>query len=218
MSDSHGMNENVRKIIKSVEEPDAIIHCGDMYNYFNSPVPFYLCRGNHENEDVLKAIEEGRFKFNNFELMKNGEIYEIDGLRILCFGGNHSPRYFLKQKPFKNVVRRRHYNVDEFNAGMEQKNVDVIVSHECMTDFIIREWGRYFDDVGQPHITKLVEQHEPIFAFSGHHHLYKINKYRNTNLVSLPRCSDGYVVLDTKTMKTTFHPLVASKNINSSSV
>ncbi len=201
-SDIHA-SPNCIEILKSIKNVNCILNCGDLQSYFDSVIPHYFIHGNHENFDLIETMDKGYLKFNNLKHIKNGERINIcndklsqSNITVLGFGGNYSPSRYTHRKDYLKGDRRRHFVEDEFKEACKHK-CDILLTHEAPLGLLSKS-GR---DVGQPLINKLIKRVKPIISFSGHHHTYKVNKLDNTILVSVPRITEGYILLDTETWK-----------------
>ncbi len=105
ISDSHFLRkEQLKQFIHSIQDVDAIIHCGDIYigyqeNDFDN---LFICKGNNDFADIPKilnfTIDNVRFTithghinsyaYNPITLTELQENYPSD---IICFGHTHVP-------------------------------------------------------------------------------------------------------------------------------
>ena len=137
------------KICKSVDEskawswlmsivdhhkPDLLLSCGDwgtaithekFYDLLGKCVVLTIY-GNHENVNVLKSLYNVKTNEHLPVLMKDGEIYEFDGLKIAGINGIISER----KKSRKGVPRKRPEEYLKVANTLASKNIDILLIHE----------------------------------------------------------------------------------------
>ncbi len=81
LSDTHKNKDRLRRVLELHRDVDAVIHlgdgCGDFTGIEVGDIPLYRVRGNCDEED------------NNFGTLKDEEILDIGGVRILMTHGHH---------------------------------------------------------------------------------------------------------------------------------
>ena len=181
LGDIHGhYNEIFDSISKNVSVPvDFWIQVGDMggedMTYPDFPFPCYFIQGNHENWNIIDEMKKGNLP-NNIHFMENGEVYTINNIRVLCMGGNFSPKYSMLNRSDIPLSRRRHYIYEDIDKAFKATNIDIFVTHEAPSPFNKRD-----KDVGQITLTNVIAQVQPKIHFFGHHH-----HYYETNYVGVP--------------------------------
>lgn len=131
VSDLHG---DLAAAWKAVErfEPDALLCCGDWGDpqevarddlaAFADRLPVLSTFGNHDALDLLPGIAN---QDGSSILLGQGEVRELDGLRIAAIGGIWAKSH-----------RLRHYVTDEDVAGYAEQihkagSVDILMTHAC---------------------------------------------------------------------------------------
>ncbi|HVJ27245.1 MAG TPA: metallophosphoesterase family protein, partial [Vicinamibacterales bacterium] len=94
LGDIHGVFEAARGIMERHREVPFWLCVGDVADaegrYEPFPAPLYWIKGNNENFDTIAA---GVFP-DNLHYIPNGELVEIDGLRVAGLGGTHAPTMY----------------------------------------------------------------------------------------------------------------------------
>lgn len=152
---------------------DLCLQVGDMGDekkeYVEPPIPIYFIQGNHENWGILF---DGKLP-KNLYYIDNGGMIEVEGLKVIGFGGNYSSRYYDKKKSEIQGARKRHYVKEEFDRALinatrvEPETVDVLITHEAPSPYTHRGM-----DCGKEQISDLVQSIKPRVHFFGHHHYY----------------------------------------------
>lgn len=146
---------------------------------------FLFVDGNNENFDILDNLKVEKFAGgkihkvakNLFHLMR-GEIFELEGLTFLAFGGADSwdaPTRFPFTTRLKGLSwwQRECPSMQEFqnavkNLKSHKNTVDFIVTHEGTS-----QYARHFNSL-QEDVCKMNDQIEKLakfrFWFAGHHH------------------------------------------------
>ena len=180
---------------------------GDFVEYYTGkkkfPVPVYFINGNHEDFNIIEKICAQPIP--NLNYMKNGMVYDIDGVRFGAIGGNYSPTRFKLDKKHKKLqgVRRKHFNYQDIENLKQIKNIDVIIAHECPLDVgLISKFDK--KECGSKEIRELIEEIQPKYYFHGHYHRFnetKINKSKVIGLGIIEGKSQSIYILDTNVMK-----------------
>ena len=200
-ADTHGYPDMLKDFVNDTDA-DYFLDCGDISLYQNHSKPVYFIHGNHENWDIIEAMDNDDLKLTNLRHIKNSEVITLTKgnekpIRVLGFGGNYSPTRFNMKKNSLTKDRRRHYNFEEFNNAKKLKNkADIVLTHECPFGVLVRN-GK---DVGSEIITLLLKEMKPKMSFSGHHHHQGIKG----NHFCSPRLSYGYYKIDTIKKKVDF--------------
>ena len=154
--DTHGdLHRFDNPVVKKMKKEDTLIICGDfgfiwegndqerkiLEKLGKKKYQILFVDGAHENFDLLDQypVEEwhgGKVHHicgNIYHLMR-GQIYELEGKKVLAFGGGESPdremrveagRWWARQIP--NIKEMR-LAVDNLNKG--NREVDYIITHE----------------------------------------------------------------------------------------
>jgi Icc-related predicted phosphoesterase len=167
MGDTHGHWNELSKIVEGNPEIISWLHVGDLggvdMSYPDFTVPFYFISGNHENWDQIEEIDKGQGP-KNLHHIKNGEYITVDGLNILGFGGNYSPRFSIGQHKLQGD-RRRHNTPDQLSQALKAMSIDIFMCHEPPKPYMLR--GK---DCGVESINKILIAVKPKVCFFGHHH------------------------------------------------
>lgn len=153
---------------KSHKDVNTWIQVGDLGDekkpYPDFPMPFYFISGNHENWAEVDLIDEGKGPMNLIHI-KNGEAINLEGLKIVVFGGNFSPKWYPEPKAKLPLSRKKHFVQEEFEKAITHKDVDILITHEAPSPYIKKH-----GDIGQYVITDIIKAIKPKMHFFGHHH------------------------------------------------
>ena len=156
-------------------DKDYLIVCGDFgYLFLNNsleniflnhleekPYTICFCDGNHENFDALNEFpveiwnggKVHRIRKNVIHLMR-GQVYEIDGKKILTFGGAYSRDRYNRKEGYsfwrEEIPNDSEYKEATENIKANNYEVDYIITHTAPTE-IIRRMGKFPD----PHDMEL---------------------------------------------------------------
>ncbi len=156
-------------------EKDYLIVCGDFgYLFLNNsienvflnhleekPYTICFCDGNHENHAELNKLpveiwnggKIHRLRKNVIHLMR-GQVYEIDGKKILTFGGAYSRDRAQRKEGYsywrEEIPNDSEYKEATVNIKANNYEVDYIITHTAPRE-IIRKMGKFPD----PHDVEL---------------------------------------------------------------
>ncbi len=171
IGDLHGDYERLQDIMNGTNA-DIYLQVGDFAGdedyYPDLEKPLYFIRGNHECFDILDRYQKPAEIQRNLIYIPNGEVVEVDGIRIGALGGNYSPVSFLKKRSELSGKRRAHITAEDYKKALRMENLDILLTHEAPSPFHLR--GK---DVGLTIITSLLFALKPRFHFFGHHHIDK---------------------------------------------
>ncbi len=167
LGDLHGDIEIAKKILDSVDV-DYVLQVGDMTVYSAFRKPFYFIAGDHENFDIIAAMDNGRVRFDNLKHIKTAELVILDGLRISGINGNYSAAY---------KERERHFTAKDIEECKKLKNIDIFLSHEApaKVEVIHPKWKK---DVRVEPVKDIMNSVKPRYLIFGHHHFYFEKKSR----------------------------------------
>lgn len=199
LGDIHGDFDTVTRIMQENTHIEHWLCVGDLGmdlgNYFTPPKPLYYIHGNHDDFELLESIENDIINIPTLRHIKNTEIIEVSGLKILGLGGNYSPNYYKYKSRDLPGAKKRHYTREEIEKCKRHKNVDILLTHEAPSPFI----NRYNEDVGRPEVTSIISSVKPKLHFSGHHHIYREQELvEGTTSISLDYPRDSWVEANTK--------------------
>lgn len=208
--DTHGKLDS-NKILKFVEnhpnltKNDYLIIAGDfgaimdrntleedLRFYKELPLTILFVDGNHENFDLLSKFKISTWKkgkvhkiSDNIIHLMRGEIFEIDGLSIIAFGGANSsdlsrrtPGYdwWYQETPTYNEIRNALNHLEKYD-----NKVDIIVTHTVNAEEFHKRPFNYY-------VTKPTEANHVLSQlfdssieyshwYFGHHHIdLKLNE------------------------------------------
>ena len=148
------------------------------------PVPTYFCKGNHEDFELLEKYVVNHEVLPNLFYVPNGQVMEIQGVRIGFLGGNFSAKWFDKPVPNKcqsqkilGYLRESEIQILKTNAGP----IDILVTHEPSMAPQFSGDRPY----GCQAVHDLIAAVQPKFAFSGHIHKYAEGTLGQTKCIAL---------------------------------
>ena len=213
-----------RKIYKGVDEskawswllsivnyrnPDMLLSCGDWGSAIN-PKEFYeLLRrclvlsiyGNHENLQVLQSLYNVRSDRYLPVLMKDGEVYELYGLRIAGINGIISE----KKRTKKGVPRKRPDEFIEVAKRLVGKNIDILLIHEV--PYLPNLFRNIKESISSKTALKAIELIKPEIIVNGHMHpeegfkLYRFEFGTYYLNIDSSQASRHYIVIDEKMIR-----------------
>ncbi|MDI6917350.1 MAG: metallophosphoesterase [Thermoplasmatales archaeon] len=205
LGDIHGDFESTVKIMEK-NSVDFWLGVGDVasdsYEYFTPPAPFYWISGNNEDWDLIEEMDKGEIEKQNLHHLKNGEIYQIDNLRIIGLGGTFSKNFYNykrkdlphpKNRDFQKSDRRRHFVEEEVESCKNAKNIDIFLSHEASMPFKIRGI-----EAGKWAVNYVIKNMKPKIHFFGHHHIFSVKEVNGISSVCLDKIPKSFVLLDVK--------------------
>lgn len=227
LGDMHGEFEEALNVIRSVQEPfHAVVQTGDFgfWKYILEHAekrealkeicrtPVYFVRGNHEQytldgEPFFNAYPE-RIKtlyfpdIENMPIHLDGDIAELDGIRIMGIGGALSmDRLFRKEGV--SWWKEEAVSEEVIDTALEVGDPDLIVSHAAPYSWAqYHSKGRY-PKLGNKLLDRLYTQKPPKVWIHGHYHHWIVGRdpRSGTRFYGLPKAKEGYMLLDTKTLE-----------------
>ena len=181
--DIHGDIEKIRsEVIKNMTEKDVFLVAGDFgyswnkryeikWNGFSHNVKgkILITPGNHENYKTLYAYPQveiygGKaYKMNeNTFYLKHGEIFDINGIKILSYGGatsiDKADRYLnISWWPQEETSHADYLNAIS-NLEEHNWNIDILLSHTSDTALISALYFDYKKDNVSNQIFSLKEE------------------------------------------------------------
>jgi len=185
IGDIHGRTDVFNEITELVDgEVDFGLQTGDIEDYRVEPlVPVYFVKGNHENFDLIQAIETGKLRIDYFHIIPAGVVVSIGNILVAGLGGSYSPKW----KP-----RPRNISKEEFKAAKSVGQVDILLTHEAPVGLIKKD-GK---DCGCEIINELMEAVNPKYLICGHNHIKAVKDLNGTRVISMPYAWEEYAVLD----------------------
>lgn len=199
--DTHGDFERIYNSARKLKSSDILIVLGD-FGFVWYPLEVqknleslanYECQimfvdGNHENFDILNDDQRfpvfemygGKVKrlSTNITWLRRGEIYEIDGQRLLTVGGAMSVD---KERRIEGISwwkdeEINHAEIENTFINLETHNwtVDYVLTHTAPEKLIDRWWGSLIDDRRDQN-SRFFDEIEPRLNykkwFFGHFHV-----------------------------------------------
>ncbi len=169
IGDVHGRHEKMLDAVKRHTHVDHWFQIGDLGDegkpYPRLPDNFSFIRGNHENWEEIRKLEEA-YKYGKQTFLPNGFVHVIAGVRVAVLGGNYSPKFFEIENRKLRGKRCRHYTKEDIESLKKYAGqVDIFLTHEAPSPYTV-----YKADVGQPTITEILKILRPSIHFFGHHH------------------------------------------------
>jgi predicted phosphodiesterase len=179
------VHENIEIIDKVIDEqkPDFALCTGDLGLYKSYNVPFYFVSGNHENFDIIKAMDKGIIEFKNLRRIKTAEVIALDSIKVSGLNGNYSPNY---------KIRERHFTKDDVKACKKLKDIDIFISHEAPSEIGVLRMEK---DLGIKPVKEILDKIKPKYFFFGHHHCFFRKFYKDTKIIGLGYAKDSFISL-----------------------
>lgn len=188
-----GVNYNVLKLSKGeyIDKPDNM----SFKRYLKRiPLTFFIIQGNHEcpawhmynykEKEWNGGIVYYQESYPNLLFAKNGEIYTINGKKVICLGGAYSvDKFYRLEKGYHWFEEEQPSHQDKEYAmkilNKEEWTVDYVLSHTCPYSYIPVE--TFLAEVDQSTVDnsteKWLQQIENIINYKrwycGHYHTEK---------------------------------------------
>ena len=182
----------------------------DRGRYEAVPSPLFWIKGNNENFD---AIASGDLP-DGLRFLNNGQLVEIDGLRVAGVGGTFAPTWYetaasALPHPRKGTERataladkRRHFVKEEVDRCKGFDRLDLFLSHEAARPYRVRGKG---PDAGKTPINEVLAAARPRLHLFGHHHELTDQVRQGVRSIGLDLVSRSYLLLDEKTLDVEVH-------------
>lgn len=225
--DIHGDIEKIRlDLFKSLSEKDVILVAGDfgycwngkyesVWNNISKEIKanILITPGNHENYEKLYSypmveIYGGKvYKMNdNTFFLKHGEIFNIEGIKILSYGGatsvDKTNRYLnISWWPQEETSYADYQNAIS-NLKKHNWDIDILLSHTTDNRLISMIYFDYIKDSVSEQIFNLKEEikyHNPdkeylnIFGHLHHHFIIDNNFCLYSNVISIDKKDDKLI-------------------------
>lgn len=162
---------------------------GDFGKYYKAqksiPVPTYFCKGNHEDFELLEKHVINREISPNLFYVPNGQVLEIQGVRIGFLGGNFSSKWFDRPMPNKGSQSQKILGYLRKSEIQRLTNytgsIDILITHEPSLAPKFTGDRKYGCQV----VHDLIATVQPKFAFSGHIHKYAEGTLGQTKCIAL---------------------------------
>jgi len=197
LGDVHEDIDKIKRIIDSVE-CDFVLQIGDLGIYSDFFRSMYFIGGNHENWDIIEAMDNGTIGFENLKHIKTAEVIILgkgnEIIRVSGLNGNYSPKDYGSERKELEGRRRSHFVKDDVERCKKLRKIDIFLSHEAPSGigFVKRN-----KDVGIGVIKEILDSVRPRFFFFGHHHVFFEKVIATTRVFGLDYASREYYILDT---------------------
>ena len=203
--DVHGDILLLLEMVRSIENDEMLFVTGDFglfwfdinsnsdkYTILNNMLEsknayIVFVDGNHENHNFINRTEISEFcgaKCHKLlprviHIMR-GEIVNIDGIKIFCFGGAYSVERFWREKN-KTYFEEELPNENEYDSGLNNLinadfKVDYIITHTCQRRLVKKLGQRHkaIEEIKlQNYIQWIVDNVEYKKHYFGHWHMDK---------------------------------------------
>lgn len=203
--DVHGDILLLLEMVRSIENDEMLFVTGDFglfwfdinsnsdkYTILNNMLEsknayIVFVDGNHENHNFINRTEISEFcgaKYHKLlprviHIMR-GEIVNIDGIKIFCFGGAYSVDRFWREKN-KTYFEEELPNENEYDSGLNNLinadfKVDYIITHTCQRRLVKKLGQRHkaIEEIKlQNYIQWIVDNVEYKKHYFGHWHMDK---------------------------------------------
>lgn len=161
--------------------------------------PFYWLDGNHENFDQLD-LDGGAWQ-PGITYMPRGSVLEIDGKRLMFFGGAYSVDKYNRTEHL-SWWRQESITYTQVQKTLETVNgpIDALFTHEHATS--IPYSNKYKDEIIETHADRnalqvILHRYQPKFYFFGHHHDRGSGELNGMKWTCCPIIDDsGYTIWD----------------------
>ena len=179
----------------------------DQGRYEALPAPVFWIKGNNENFDTIAA---GAFP-DNLHYVPNGQMTEIQGVRIAGLGGTFAPTLYetaaadlphpVKASAKATVLadRRRHFVREEVDACKAMRGVDILLTHEAARPYFAGSGPRR-NDAGKTPINEVLGAMKPRLHLFGHHHRFTEQERQGVTSIGLDLVSRSYLLIEAETL------------------
>jgi hypothetical protein len=212
LGDIHADFDAVRRVMGRHPEIPFWLCVGDVGDdrglYETVPAPLYWIKGNNEDFDFVTGRSAS---VDNLRYIPNGELMEIDGLRVAGVGGTFAPTWYDKKPdelPYRKTPtaaartnadiladKRRHFVREEVDKVKRMRGLDVLLTHEAPRPFRV---GRF--DAGKTPVNEMLAAAKPRLHLFGHHHRFSESTVSGVRSVCLDLVSRSYLLVDRKTL------------------
>jgi predicted phosphodiesterase len=212
LGDIHADFDAVQRIMQSRPEIPFWLCVGDVGDdrglYEPVPAPLYWIKGNNEDFDFVTGRAAS---VSNLCYIPNGELMEIQGLRVAGVGGTFAPTWYDKKPdelPYRKTAtavrtnadiladKRRHFVRDEVDAVKRMRGLDVLLTHEAPRPFRV---GRF--DAGKTPVNEMLAAAKPRLHLFGHHHRFSESTVSGVRSVCLDLVSRSYLLINRNTLE-----------------
>jgi Icc-related predicted phosphoesterase len=163
-----------------VEKPERVLQVGDLGYWPSLPdvwppklafsVPVYFCDGNHEDHWALRD-RKSDVLYPNVTYMPRGSVMEIDGLRVMFFGGAVSIDKHVRKEGVSWFSEETASQANFAYAMSDDGPIDVVISH---TAPVCIDWvPRDMPDPTSHALQAILEHFKPSRWYFGHFHRHE---------------------------------------------
>lgn len=217
LGDIHGAFDAAARIMKRHPEVPFWLCVGDVADaegrYEALPAPLYWIKGNNEDFDFIELCRAGVKPPPHTGLptyiIPNGELVDIDGLRVAGLGGTYAPTMYElpaaelphpkrgTAKATELADRRRHFVREEVERCKAMRDVDIFLSHEAPRPFRVHRGI----DAGKTPVNEVLAAMKPRLHLFGHHHRFAEARVAGVPSVCLDLASVSYLLIDAETLE-----------------
>ena len=166
-------------------------------------IPVYYIKGNHDDFDNL---DSEYLQYLNIHYIKQGDILDINGVKIAGVGGIHSPiKNSLKSEDLEGHDRR-FYTLEEVQKVVKKsfyEKVDILLTHQACSGVIPEPKKKRYKthwDEGTKDFVDLLKIPKLRWYIHGHHHVNYLSKRDGLTCVGLGNFNknkESYFLIDT---------------------
>jgi hypothetical protein len=185
-----------KRFLGETEQPLAYIKdgkgfLGPVYSLYGS-IDDLFARCHFPN---LMMIERAVIPFIAYKDNQIGEQTPTINRNVLFFSGYYS-RHFFRKRNYYRSLKTRHKKANALCAKdfstFRNENADVWFTHEVPANI----WGKDKKTFGSMYLFNAIKRKQPKLVFCGHQETLLETTIGDTKVISLPRLSEGYAMLD----------------------
>ncbi len=208
-------NSAIRRLAKEDDLEIILLQCGD-FCFFWPPfdyskaiknsveflqhghVKIYWCAGNHENHDMLDALQKEQEKPSFIEVAPaiyyapfGATLPLLDGTKILFCGGGESEKRD-KERRLEHERRTGHRawwaqeGISEADMqALPQENIDWVVSHSRPLGVPLLAKTHHGKEASQHYLEQVRQRYQPKKWLHGHYHVHKEDIYEGCEFICL---------------------------------
>tara|TARA_Y100000592_G_scaffold99489_1_gene175722 strand:- start:1749 stop:2486 length:738 start_codon:yes stop_codon:yes gene_type:complete len=166
-------------------------------------IPVYYIKGNHDDFDNL---DSEYLQYLNIHYIKQGDIIDINGIKIAGVGGIHSPIKNSFKSADLEGSDRKFYTLEDVNKVVKNalsNHVDILLTHQAASGIMPEKSKKRFKpywDEGTKDFVKLLEMPKLRWYIHGHHHVNYTQKRDSITCVGLGNFNknkESYFLIDT---------------------
>jgi Icc-related predicted phosphoesterase len=212
VADIHGNFDALSRAIARHPDVPFWICVGDVASstgaYPKPSAPLYWIKGNNEQFDRIAEWQASGDTVPNLHFIPNGTAVQVGPLVVAGLGGTFAPTWYdtpaatLPHTPKDD--KRRHFVREEVDACKRLRDVDILMTHEAPTPFIVTDeaarTGARRRNAGKPAINELLATLKPRLHLCGHHHRFVETDREGVRSVCIDRINRSYLLIDAQTL------------------